>query len=68
MEWVDAITTLVSNVGFPIAACAFMGWMMYKGMQMMQDMQKESNAALTEMSNAIQELIVKFDDHVNRVE
>ena len=30
MEWVDAISQLVSNVGFPIACCAVMFYLYYK--------------------------------------
>ena len=30
MEWVDVITQLVSNVGFPIACCAVLFYLAYK--------------------------------------
>ena len=30
MEWVDVISQLVSNVGFPIACCAVMFYLAYK--------------------------------------
>ena len=30
MEWVDVISQLVSNVGFPIACCAVLFYLAYK--------------------------------------
>lgn len=68
MEWVDVLSQLISNVGFPIAACAFMGWMMYRMQEQITQIINANNTALNEMSESIKELIVKFDDHVDHME
>lgn len=54
---VDQFTQLVSSVGFPIAACAFMAWLYV-----------QMNETLKELTVAITELTVKFESHVDHVE
>lgn len=54
---VEQISKLVSSVGFPIVACAFMGWLYV-----------QMNDTLKELTIAITELTAKFDSHVDHVE
>lgn len=36
MEWVEVVSSLVSNVGFPIAACVGIFYLLFKQMQQTQ--------------------------------
>lgn len=54
---VEQISQLVSSVGFPIVACAFMAWLYV-----------QMNDTLKELTVAITELTAKFDSHVDHVE
>lgn len=54
---VEQISQLVSSVGFPIVACAFMAWLYV-----------QMNDTLKELTVAITELAAKFDSHVGHVE
>lgn len=53
----EQISQLVSSVGFPIVACAFMAWLYVR-----------MNDTLKELTIAITELTAKFDSHVDHVE
>lgn len=54
---VDQISQFVSSVGFPVVACAFMGWLYV-----------QMNETLKELTVAITELTAKFESHVDHVE
>lgn len=54
---VEQISQLVSSVGFPIVACAFMAWLYVR-----------MNETLKELTVAITELTAKFESHVDHVE
>lgn len=54
---VDQFTQLVSSLGFPIVACAFMAWLYV-----------QMNETLKELTVAITELTAKFESHVDHVE
>ena len=54
---IDQISQLISSVGFPIVACAFMAWLYV-----------QMNDTLKELTVAITELTAKFDSHVDHVE
>lgn len=54
---VGQISQLVSSVGFPIVACAFMAWLYV-----------QMNETLKELTVAITELTAKFESHVDHVE
>lgn len=54
---VEQISQFVSSVGFPIVACAFMGWLYV-----------QMNDTLKELTVAITELTAKFESHVDHVE
>lgn len=54
---VEQISQLVSSVGFPIVACAFMAWLYV-----------QMNDTLKELTVAITELTAKFDSHVDHAE
>lgn len=54
---VEQFSQLVSSVGFPIVACAFMAWLYV-----------QMNETLKELTVAITELTAKFELHVDHVE
>lgn len=54
---VEQISQLISSVGFPIVACAFMAWLYV-----------QMNDTLKELTVAITELTAKFESHVDHVE
>lgn len=54
---VGQISQLISSVGFPIVACAFMAWLYV-----------QMNDTLKELTVAITELTAKFESHVDHVE
>ncbi len=54
---VEQISQMISSVGFPIVACAFMGWLYV-----------QMNDTLKELTVAITELTAKFESHVDHVE
>lgn len=54
---VEQFSQLVSSVGFPIVACAFMAWLYV-----------QMNDTLKELTIAITELTAKFDSHVDHEE
>lgn len=54
---VEQISQLISSVGFPVVACAFMGWLYV-----------QMNETLKELTVAITELTAKFESHVDHVE
>lgn len=54
---VEQISQLISSVGFPIVACAFMAWLYV-----------QMNETLKELTVAITELTAKFESHVDHVE
>lgn len=54
---IGQISQLVSSVGFPIVACAFMAWLYV-----------QMNETLKELTVAITELTAKFESHVDHVE
>ena len=54
---VELISQLISSVGFPIVACAFMAWLYV-----------QMNDTLKELTVAITELTAKFESHVGHVE
>lgn len=54
---VGQISQLISSVGFPIVACAFMAWLYV-----------QMNETLKELTVAITELTAKFESHVDHVE
>lgn len=54
---IEQISQLVSSVGFPIVACAFMAWLYV-----------QMNETLKELTVAITELTAKFESHVDHVE
>lgn len=49
----ENVATLISSVGFPIAACCFMGWLYI-----------QMNETLKELTIAINTLTTKFDYHI----
>lgn len=53
----EQISQLISSVGFPIVACAFMAWLYV-----------QMNETLKELTVAITELTAKFESHVDHVE
>lgn len=53
----DQLSQLISSVGFPIVACAFMAWLYV-----------QMNETLKELTVAITELTAKFESHVDHVE
>ena len=54
---VEQISQMISSVGFPIVACAFMAWLYV-----------QMNETLKELTFAITELTAKFESHVDHVE
>lgn len=54
---VEQISQMISSVGFPIVACAFMAWLYV-----------QMNDTLKELTIAITELTAKFESHVDHVE
>lgn len=54
---VEQVSQLISSVGFPIVACAFMAWLYV-----------QMNETLKELTVAITELTAKFESHVDHVE
>lgn len=54
---IEQISQLISSVGFPIVACAFMAWLYV-----------QMNDTLKELTVAITELTAKFESHVDHVE
>lgn len=54
---VEQISQMISSVGFPIVACAFMAWLYV-----------QMNETLKELTVAITELTAKFESHVDHVE
>lgn len=56
MSEYEIVTSAINSVGFPIVACCFMAWFCYQ----MQN-------TIKELTVAIKELTVKFDDHVEEV-
>lgn len=54
---VGQISQLISSVGFPIVACAFMAWLYV-----------QMNETLKDLTVAITELTAKFESHVDHVE
>ena len=54
---VEQISQLISSVGFPIVACAFMAWLYV-----------QMNETLKELTVAITDLTAKFESHVDHVE
>ncbi len=54
---VEQISQMISSVGFPIVACAFMAWLYV-----------QMNDTLKELTVAITELTAKFESHVDHVE
>lgn len=54
---VGQISQLISSVGFPIVACAFMAWLYV-----------QMNDTLKDLTVAITELTAKFESHVDHVE
>lgn len=54
---VEQISQMISSVGFPIVACAFMAWLYV-----------QMNDTLKELTVAITELTTKFESHVDHVE
>lgn len=54
---IEQLSQFVSSVGFPIVACAFMGWLYV-----------QMNDTLKELTVAITELTAKFESHVDHVE
>lgn len=54
---VGQISQLISSVGFPIVACAFMAWLYV-----------QMNETLKELTVAITELTAKFESHVDHLE
>lgn len=54
METYEVILSAVSSVGFPIVACAFMGWLYVK-----------MNETLQNLTLAINTLTTKFDVHIS---
>lgn len=53
----DQLSQIVSSVGFPIVACAFMAWLYV-----------QMDETLKELTVAITELTAKFESHVDHVE
>lgn len=53
----EQISQMISSVGFPIVACAFMAWLYV-----------QMNDTLKELTVAITELTAKFESHVDHVE
>lgn len=56
MDGYNFVLEAISSVGFPVVACCFMAWFCYQ----MQE-------TIKELTVAIRELTVKFDDHVEEV-
>lgn len=56
MSEYETVISAISSVGFPIVACCFMAWFCYQ----MQN-------TIKELTVAIKELTVKFDDHVEEM-
>lgn len=54
---IEQISQMISSVGFPIVACAFMAWLYV-----------QMNDTLKELTVAITELTAKFESHVDHVE
>lgn len=54
---VEQISQMISSVGFPIVACAFMAWLYV-----------QMNDTLKDLTVAITELTAKFESHVDHVE
>lgn len=54
---IEQISQLISSVGFPIVACAFMAWLYV-----------QMNVTLKELTVAITELTAKFESHVEHLE
>lgn len=57
---VSAITTLISNVGFPIVACGVITYLLYRE----QEKNGELKDAINAMSTLLQRLLDKEEENV----
>lgn len=58
MEWVDTVIQLINGVGFPIAACLFMGWFIVWD-------KKERRKQHAEQQERQEAVIAKLEEAVN---
>lgn len=57
------INSLVGNLGFPIVACGFMGWLCYYMISNVNKTMSNMNVALAELSKSISNLSEKIKEH-----
>lgn len=56
MPDIQVITGVISNLGFPIAVCVFLGWYLIKSNQNHRDETKELQKAISDLTIVITEL------------
>lgn len=61
MEWVEVISQLVSNVGFPIACCAVMFYLAYKFGNSLNTGLAEVKAGVDSIAQSIAKLSESID-------
>lgn len=59
MDTTNAIITAISTVGFPIVACLFLGYYIYKLQTKTNDIIMENSKVLTELVTLIKEFLDK---------
>lgn len=57
----NAITTIVSSLGFPIACCCFMGWFIYKQQLMHKEEMTKVQEAINNNTLTMQKLLDKLE-------
>lgn len=62
MEWVDVISQLVSNVGFPIACCAVLFYLAYKFGSSVNSGIAQIQTSVDSIANSIEKLADAVED------
>lgn len=53
---VNMVVDVISNVGFPIAACVMIGWLLYREQELHKEESKLLADAIASLTTAIHEL------------
>lgn len=68
MNVVNIITEIISSVGFPIAACCFMGWFCVKSQKQHADEAAQSAETYSKLSESIDNNTKAINSLLNKME